>query len=405
MTIKMREKNHYVIVGAGIAGLSAAEAIRKKDTLGEITIISEEDSLPYYRVKLSHFISKSFEKQELLIHDGAWYEDRRINVLLNKKVNKLKVPSNTIVLEDGRSIAYDKLLLATGSRPFVPPVEGKEREGVFALRTLKDLEKLQLYFKNCNTITVIGGGLLGLEAAWAIKELGKTVNVVEFFPYLLPRQLDEETAHIFTDELKKKGINFYLGAGTQEILGEYKTSGIQLQDGNVLNTDAVLFSAGIRPNLDLVQDTEIDFNQGIKVDSSMKSNIENIYAAGDVAELNGMVIGLWGTASSQGKIAGENMAGGSLNYEGLETGTLLNIGGLSVFSVGSIKDFDNRLEVLDKEKNALYKMYTTKDKLTGGIVMGDMSKVTKMKKLVKDNRDISQQLQQGLSAKDIMERL
>ncbi|SNS85865.1 nitrite reductase (NADH) large subunit [Anaerovirgula multivorans] len=401
----MKEKNHYVIIGSGIAGLSAAEAIRKKDALGEITIVGAEDYLPYYRVKLSHYISKTFTEQELLIHNAAWYEERRINVLLDKNVKKLEILSNTIKLDDGSSIAYDKLLLATGSHPFIPPIQGNNTDGVFALRTLKDLKHLQSFLKGCETITVIGGGLLGLEAAWAVKELGKTVNVIEFFPYLLPRQLDEQTAHVFTNELEKKGLNFYLGVGTQKILGEGKVNGVQLQDGSVVKTDAVLFSAGIRPNLDLVQDTTIDFDKGIRIDTSMKTNIENIYAAGDVTEFKSSVMGLWGVANDQGKIAGENMAGGNLTYEAIEPNTLLNIGGFSVFSIGNIKDFDNILETTDEEKKAHYKLYITQGQLTGAVVMGDMSKVVKVKKLVNSNKDLGQQIEQGLGAKEIIERV
>jgi len=187
----MNQIINYVIVGNGIAGLSAAEAICKNDENGRITIISAENYVTYYRVKLTHFISKDFSDDELFIHNDQWYKDRNIDLYLGKMVNKINTNLNEIELSDGTKIKYDKLLLANGSKPFIPPIKGSEKEGVFALRTIEDLKKEQSYFKNCDSVTVIGGGLLGLEAAWAIRKLNKVVNVVEFFSHLLPRQLDE----------------------------------------------------------------------------------------------------------------------------------------------------------------------------------------------------------------------
>lgn len=401
----MNDLKHYVIVGNGIAGLSAAETIRKKDETVKITMITGENYLTYYRVKLSYFLSKDFNDEELLIHDEKWYADRNIEVMLGKVILKMDTDGNKLKLEDGTELSYDKLLLANGSRSFVPPIKGSEKKGVFALRTIDDLKAAQEYFKDCQSITLLGGGLLGLESAWATKDLGKSVNIVEFFPQLLPRQLDEGLSKVFASKLEKSGLNLYLGAATDEILGEDTVEGIRLQDGREIKTDGIIVSAGIRPILDLVRESKIKFDKGIQVDSTMRTNIDNVYAAGDVAELNGMVVGLWGVSADQGKIAGENMAGGNEEYKPPELSALLNIGNLSMFSAGNVKDFDNSIEEVNIDKDAHYKLFFNKGKVVGGIVINDMSKVPKIKKMVSSGVDLSEYLDKGLGFNEIIEAI
>lgn len=394
---------NYVIIGNGIAGLSAAKEIRSNDKEGNITIISSEEYLTYYRVKLSHYISKSFKDEELLVNKESWYDESKIEVILNKTVEKIDLDKKEVRLDDGTTVTYDKLLLANGSRPFVPPIAGNDKEGVFALRTLKDLKYIKNYFDSCEDVTVIGGGLLGLEAAWAIKELGKNVNVVEFFPYLLPRQLDKELADIVSQKLIQNGINLYFDTATEEILGEEKVDGLKFKDNRVIKTDAVLFSAGIRPNIDLVRDTAIEFDKGVKVDNYLKTNIEDVYAAGDIAEVNGIVFGLWTAANEQGKIAGANMTGEVKEYKLPEPFTTLTIGDISLFSVGNIKDFSKVLKFDEGENH--FRLFVTDNKLTGAILLGDLSKMSSLRKAVNANRDITEFLQEGLSCVEIIERL
>lgn len=393
----------YVIVGNGIAGLSAAKEIRNIDKEGNITIITSEEYLTYYRVKLSHYISKSFDDDELLVNKKSWYDENNVEVILGKIVEKIDTEKKQVKLDDGKIVEYDKLLLANGSRPFVPPIGGKFKDGVFALRTLKDLRHIKKYFELCEDVTVIGGGLLGLEAAWAIKELGKKVNVVEFFPYLLPRQLDRELADIVSQKLNDNGLNLYFDAAAEEILGETKAEGLKLKDGRKIKTDAILVSAGIRPNIDLVRGTPIEFDKGVKVDKYLRTNIEDVYAAGDIAEVNGMVLGLWTAANDQGKIAGANMAGNNKEYKMAQPFTTLSIGDISLFSVGNIKDFTDVLRYDDGDNR--YRLYLTDNKLTGSILLGDISRMSKVRKAVNDNMDISEYVKAGFSCTDIIERL
>lgn len=393
----------YVIIGNGIAGLSAAKEIRKNDKEGSVTIITAEEYLTYYRVKLSHYISKSFEDNELLVNKESWYDENNIEVLLNKTVEKIDVDKKEVKLDDGKIVTYDKLLLANGSRPFVPPVAGNSKEGVFALRTLKDLKYIKNYFDSCEDITVIGGGLLGLEAAWAIKELGKKVNVIEFFPYLLPRQLDKELADIVSEKLRENGLNLYFDTATEEILGDTKVEGLRFKDSREIKTNAVLFSVGVRPNIDLIRDSGIDFDRGAKVDNFLKTNIDDVYAAGDIAEVNGIVLGLWTIANEQGKIAGANMTGANKEYKLPEPFTTLTIGDISLFSVGNIKDYSEVLRFDEGENH--FRLFITDNKLTGGILLGDTSKMSAVRKAVNSNLDVSEYLQKGLSCIEIINRL
>ena len=353
------EMTKYLIIGNGMAGLAGAREIRKNDETGNITMVSNEASLTYYRTKLTEYISKDFIDEELLVSKESWYKDKNISVILRKIVEDINIKNDTIRLDDGKEIQYEKLLIATGSRPFIPPIRGKFKEGVFALRSIKDLHYIQEYLKGCKEVTVIGGGLLGLEAAWSLKELGKKVTIVEFAPYLLPRQLDKEISKRLEKQLIEEGFTFYLDSQAKEILGQGKADGIKLNKDKEYKTDAILISSGIRPNLDLVRETHIEFDKGILVNEKMKTNIGNIYAAGDVVEVNGMVLGLWTASNEQGRVAGANMANKDLEY------------------------------ILDKIIHM--RIFTVKEnKIQGVILFGDLKEMNNLRNAVISKRDIEE---------------
>ncbi|CCQ92564.1 FAD-dependent pyridine nucleotide-disulphide oxidoreductase [[Clostridium] ultunense Esp] len=393
------EKVKYLIIGNGIAGLSAAKEIRNNDNQGSITMISSEAYHTYYRVRLTEYLSKDFREEELLVNKDSWYEEKNIKVLLNKIVEKIDIDNSKIRLDDGVEIGYEKLLLATGSRPFIPPIAGKFKQGVLALRTLRDLRYIRNYFDKCKNITVIGGGLLGLEAAWSLKKLGKNISIVEFAPYLLPRQLDEELSNKLKEKLEEEGFKIYLSSAAEEILGKDRANGILLNNGKKLKTDGILFSVGIRPNVDLIRDTKIEFNKGIIVDKNLRTNIENIYAAGDVVEIDGSVIGLWTSANEQGKVAGANMSGKLLEYTEAKLFTSLLLGDIKLFSVGEIREFDRFFEYKDESKDIHHKLFTTRGKLTGGILFGDTRDMGKLKRSVTEKIDINSYLEDNIQFK------
>ncbi|MDR5659612.1 FAD-dependent oxidoreductase [Serpentinicella sp. ANB-PHB4] len=392
----------YVIVGNGIAGLTAAQEIRKRDEESKILMVTNENYLTYFRVKLSHNISKSFDVKGLLMYKDQWYEEKRIKVVLNEKVAELNIEQKYIVIK-GKKVRYEKLLLATGAKAFIPPIEGRDKTGVFSLRTISDLSQIQSYFVNCDNITVIGGGLLGLEAAWAIKELGKEVNVVQQGPFLLPRQLDEQFAKVVGEMLQDRGINFYYNAETKEVLGNHKVTGLLFEDGRKLETGAVLISAGVKPNIELAKSCNISCNKGIKVDRYLKTSNKEIYAAGDIAEVHGMNLGLWPLAQEQGKIAGANMTGANLAYSISQPSTLLTLGDIKVFSIGNINEFE--VSLVSENKGNYYKLFLNNFKIVGGILIGDTTKAVKLKKAVMNKVDVSLLHEKKMSCHEIVETL
>ncbi len=384
------EMTKYLIIGNGIAGLAAAREIRTNDKDGSIVMVSNEPTLTYYRVKLTEYISKDFIDEDLLVSKENWYEEKNVKVMLRKFVEYIDTTNNKIKLDDGQEIEYEKLLIATGSRPFIPPINGKYKEGVFALRTLKDLHYIREYMKSSKDVSVIGGGLLGLEAAWSLKQLGKEVSIIEFAPYLLPRQLDKEIANKLEEKLSKIGFKVFLASQAEEILGEGKATGIKLNGERNIKADAILVSSGIRPNLDLVRNTTIEYDKGIKVDKRLKTNIDNVYAAGDVVEIDGMVLGLWTAGNEQGKVAGANMAGKELEYNHPKIFTTLQIGSIELFSAGVINDFDKVYEYKEDEKDIHHKIFTKDGKIVGVILFGELKEVNTLRNAVISNMAIDE---------------
>lgn len=395
------KKTKYLIIGNGMAGLAATREIRKNDEAGSITMVSNESSLTYYRTKLTEYLAKDFSDEELLVSKESWYKEKNIDVILSKIVEDINIKDNKIKLDDGKEIEYEKLLIAAGSRPFIPPITGKFKEGVFALRTLKDLNYIQEYLKECEEVTVIGGGLLGLEAAWSLKELGKKVNIIEFGPYLLSRQLDEEISNKLKEKLVEEGFTIYLNSQAQEVLGEGKADGLKLNEDREIKTDAILISSGVRSNLDLVREISIEFDKGIIVDKNMKTNIENIYAAGDVAEVNGMVVALWTASNEQGKIAGANMSGANLEYAHPKLFANLQIGSIKIFSAGNINEFESVYEYKDEKKQIHNKVFVKDNKVQGIILFGDLKDMNSSRNAVVSKINIDEFIKENSMFKKI----
>lgn len=395
---------NYVIIGNGIAGLSAAEEIRKNDNLGRIIVISGEEYLTYNRVKLSHFISKEdYTLKDLLVHDENWYKDRKIEVLLNKKVTDIDTSTKEIITDNKDILKYDRLLIANGSSPFIPPITGVDKKGVFVLRTINDLKEIRKYAKNLSTVSVIGGGLLGLEAAWALNKLGKKVNIIEFSPYLLPRQLDEELGKYLQKQLEEEGLDFYFNAAAEELQGDRCLNSIKFKDGRVVESELVLISTGVRPNIKIAEGTDIKVERGIVVDKYMKTNIEDVYAAGDIAQFDSMVLGLWSAATDQGKVAGANIVGNGKEYKMPKPATTLLIGSTKMFSVGNVNDAKEELKI--QKDDYFHKLFLDNGRLVGGVLIGDIRKMIALKKAVNENRDISEMLDGNVVAEDILNNL
>lgn len=394
---------NLVIIGNGVAGLSAAEEIRKQDSSASITMITDEPYYTYYRTRLSHYLSKDFTVDEIYIHPQSWYQENNITVMFDAIAEKINPHEHTIILAGGKSISYDKLLLANGSSSFIPPVEGSDKEGVFSLRNMEDVTNIQKFSKSAKKAIVVGGGLLGLEAANALKELKLDVTVVEFVPRLLPRQMDEEASQVVKKIVEDQGISLYLNAQVEQITGD-PVDNCVLKSGETLETDLVLFSAGVRSNIKLAKDAGIETDRAVIVNENMKTSIEDIYAAGDVAQFNQMSFNIWPIAVEQGKIAGLNMLGLNRDYEAIAPSNMLNILGVKAFSIGDIEGKTEGMECLcDKNETKFKKIFFKEGSLAGAILINDIALAGKIKK--KMGEDYSHLLKEDLSDKEKIEKL
>jgi nitrite reductase (NADH) large subunit len=381
---------NYVIIGNGVAGTTAAENIRKLDKTGKITVATEESTPFYYRMRLPEFISGDLTEDKLSGKKDQWYKDQGIDLRVKTRIQGADPGKRAVTTQSNQTIPYDRLLIATGSRSFIPPMKGADKKGVFALRTIQDARDIVAWAKGIQKVVLIGGGLLGLEAGNALRKLGKKLTVVEFFPRLLPRQLDVSGAGRLQKIMEGTGFSFRLGAKTQEIKGEDRVSGVLLEGGEVLPAEMVIVSAGVRPALELAKALNLDHDKGVKVDEQLRTNQPGIYSAGDVAEFKGIPYGIWTAATEQGQIAGTNMAGGIALYKGTVMANTLKVVGIDLASAGNI-DVENKLEskVLTDEK-VYKKIVLENDQIAGCIMLGDTKGFTKITKMMSEKQSVSQ---------------
>ncbi len=379
----------YLIVGSGVAGATAAEHIRKHDDQGLITMVTDED-LPFYRrIQLNELISGEKSEDDLVVKDKGWYQEQGIRLELKTRIAGGDAEKRTLASEGGKTYEFDKLLLATGSHSFVPPIRGADKPGVFTLRSVADARAIKAYAEKVDEVVLIGGGLLGLEAGHALRKLGKGVTVVEFFPRLLPRQLDEEGAKRLQALLEDMGFVFRLGAKTEEITGGDSAAGVRLEGGGHLDAGMVLISAGVRPNLELARALGLETDKGVKVNERLQSSRPEVFAAGDLVEWKGMPYGIWPAAMEQGRIAGANMAGGEATYEGTTMANTLKVVGIDLASAGEI-DAEGGHESRTLQTDKVYKKVVFKDnRIIGCIMLGDIKGFNRITRAMKEDEDIS----------------
>ena len=326
----------YLIVGNGVAGTTAAENIRKNDHSGEITVITEEEFPFYYRIRLPDFLCGEIEESGLFAKKKDWYKENKITLRLSTKITGGSIKDKILFSSSGEEIRFDCLILAAGSTPNVPAISGTDKKGVFTLHCIQDAKDIISHANSCKKAILIGGGLLGLEAGNGLKKLGLKITVVEFFPRLLPRQLDNEGGHRLQNILEDRGFSFKLDAKTRSIDGSEEVEGVTLENGESIAADTVVISAGINHKLDLAMQLGLDCNRGIKVDERMQTSHPDIYAAGDIVEFEEKTYGIWPAAMEQGQIAGANISGGDATYEGTILSTLLKVADIDLASAGDI---------------------------------------------------------------------
>jgi NADPH-dependent 2,4-dienoyl-CoA reductase/sulfur reductase-like enzyme len=389
---------HYVIVGGSAAGINAIEAIRSVDKEGRITLISDEEFSLYSRCLITYFIAGTIAEDKLKYRSSDFYEKEKVNALLGVRATKLVPEEGKLILDNGKEISYDKLLIATGASPKMLEVPGSDKEGILGLRTYRDAQLINGRLDKVNRVSVLGGGLIGLRAAYSLHARNKEVKVIVKSNQVLSQMLDSGAANFVRRKIEQKGIQVMTGLAAVEFLGGKEVTGLVLDDGRRLECELVVVGKGVRPNLKLVKDTEIKTDYGIIVDDHLQTNLPNIYAAGDVAQAKDLITGqstinaLWPCAVAQGRVAGLNMSGKKLKYDGSLAMNSVEFFGLPVISMGITRPKEKEYEQLVKEdeKNFVYKKVVLREnKLQGMILVNRIEQAGVMGILMRKKTDVS----------------
>lgn len=367
-----------LIIGNGLAGLSAAKEARVRNKKATIKIITNEDHITYNRPMLIDYVLEDYDANHFIIEQSMWYEDENIDVLYDTSVTKINNIDKFIETTQGK-MTYDKLIVANGSHCFVPPITDVHSEGVYVLKDINDAHTIMAALKEVNDVVVIGGGLLGLEAADTFNLLGKNVTVFEASSALVPMQLDESAGSHLKSLIEEKGVKVITDACISHIVATDKVEGVALQNGDYYDAQLVLVSTGIRSNIAMVKDI-LETNRGIVINDKMETSEKDIYAAGDVAEFNGMVAGLYQTAIEQGKVAGANAVGDDRSFSYTLAPAQFNNFDIEFFSVGETIEQANMTSVIENDlEHGKYSRLFFKDNiLVGGMLFGDVSKSIKV---------------------------
>ena len=365
--------SRIVIVGGGVAGVVAAARAREASSDVRITLILKEPELPYYRLNLTRLLAGEVAEDELPLHPRAWYEERHIE-LVEGDCTLIDREAKEVVLRDERRLGYDRLILANGSHPFVPPIAGVTREGVYPFRTLADTRALLKLAGPGRRCAIVGGGLLGLEAAGALRKRGCEVVVLEGFGWLLPRQLAEPAGAMLQRHLEKKGIQIRCNVRVKALVGDEAVRGVRLEDGPDVPVDFVILATGVRPNSYLARQCGLEVDKGVVVDDQMQTSDPAIHAVGDLAQHRGMLPGLWPFSYAQGAVAGANAAGGHADFHGMPMSNQLKVVDAHVFSIGQIQPSDGSYDVHEETAEDSYLRLVCHDgRLVGANLFGDAS--------------------------------
>ncbi|MFZ4858430.1 MAG: FAD-dependent oxidoreductase [Desulfuromonadaceae bacterium] len=379
-----------IILGGGIAGLTAAAEARRQAPQTTITLVSREQSLPYYRLNLTRFLAGDISESELQIESAQWFEEQAIEYM-HAEATAIDRERKQVRLRDGRELDYDRLVLTNGAHPFIPPFPGATRDGVTVLRTLEDARAILLRLHPGIKLVCIGGGLLGLETAGALARQGAIVTIVEGFASLLPRQLPLRAGSLLQQRLETQGMTVFCGETVKELVGDESVQGVLLESGQLLPADLVIVAAGVRPNSYLARQAGLTVHRGIVVDDRLVSSDPSILAAGDVAEHRGMLYGIWPAGYTQGAVAGCNAGGGNAVFGALAASTRIKVLDVDLFSCGLIHPEDASTALYESEKDGVYRaIYCCDGQLTGAVLYGDTAGAGRLKEIVESGRQISE---------------
>lgn len=386
-------KQQLVVIGNGMAGMRAVEEILKRDAdLYAITVFGAEPRENYNRIMLSPVLSGEKTYDEIIINSRAWYTENAITLHAGDAVTAIDKDAKTVTAASGTTVAYDKLVFATGSDPFIIPVPGKDLGGVVTFRDMDDVEQMLTAAKSGGHAVVIGGGLLGLEAAVGLKANGMDVTVVHLMDTLMERQLDEAASYLLVSELESRGLKVLTGANTESILGDGKVSGLKLADGRTLACDLVVMAVGIKPNVTLARDSGLEIGRGVMVDDRMQTSVPDIFAVGECVEHRGTTYGLVAPLFEMGKVLGAELAGDAdAAFTGSVTSTKLKVTGVDVFSAGDFSGGEGTEDIVfrDAARGVYKRLVLRDDKIEGAVLYGDAADGAWYFQMMKDGQDIS----------------
>nr|WP_106780736.1 nitrite reductase large subunit NirB [Lysinibacillus timonensis] len=382
-----------VLIGNGMAGVKTIEEIlQNSKRMYEITIIGEEPYPNYNRILLSKVLQGDTTVEDITLNDWSWYEENNIQLITNEKVVQIDSEEKSIITNAGTVVQYDELIIATGSVPFILPIPGVDKEGVTTFRDIKDTDEMLRASKKFHRAAVIGGGLLGLEAARGLLNLGMDVTVVHLGTSLMDRQLDVTAAALLKQELENQGMRFLLEKNTTEILGDRRVERLRFSDGEELACDLVVIAVGIKPNVELAHTAGIRTNRGIIVNDYLQTNIPHIYAVGECAEHNGIAYGLVAPLFEQAKVLAKTLCDlDSAPYQGSVVSTQLKVSGVEVFSAGEFVEGEEKkaLRVFDEQDGIYKKIVFNGKKIVGAVLFGDSREGNRLFSMIKKQQDIS----------------
>ncbi len=398
-----------VIIGNGVAGIMTARFVAEQDPSVEILVYSDENYLYYPRPRLIELVAGEISPEEIVAYSEEWYARRGIRNFLGRPVTEIRPEAHQVVIAGGTVVSYDRLLIASGARARIPPLPGSDKRGTYALRTMADALTLRDQAEKVEHVVILGGGLLGLETARALRAHGVDVTVVEILPHLLPRQLDAVGGDLLQSLIEKRGIHIITGDTGDTIQGNGGVESVRLASGKVLPAGMVVISAGVQPNIDLPQKAGIACKRGVIVDEHLHTSAQDIYAVGDVAEFDGRVWGIIPAALAQARVAASQIVGKDTLYHDIVPSTTLTVTGIEVTSMGQINatgEGDRELRYMDADAGVYKKLVLQDGHIVGAILMNDRSDLGAISQLMIRQVDVSTRanelLREGFDLKSLL---
>ena len=385
---------HIVIAGNGVSAITFLKEMKKESKNVEIDVFSEETRPFYWRPRLIEVMANEVSIEEITPYDEKWYEEHNAKLHLSESIVEIDTKNKKVKTSKGNIVEYDAFIFANGAKPFLLPVPGNDLKNVYTIRTYEDTEKIKSHYGKSNKFVIIGGGVLGIETAAALNRAGeKEVLIVEFFPYLLPRQLDKPGAFVLKEVLERKyPLKFLLGKATSRIVGSDKVEGVEFSDKTSVKANVIIFSTGVRPNIEVAKKAGIKVEKGIVVDDALKTNVDDVYAIGDVAQHRGRVYGIVPPAVEQARTLAKILSSDEkAKYKGSIMANTLKVAGVDLLSVGKI-DPDSGNVIFSSQgdtKKGLYKKVVVEDGSFVGVVSVGIDKKSafKLKKLVDEKKE------------------